>query len=298
MNNNPRPRSARGFTLIELLVVIAIIAILIALLLPAVQAAREAARRSTCKSQLKQIGIAFHNYHDIHNSFPQGVTRFQDSSGGTPTPTNFGWAWGARILAQLEQNNLFDNCNVGEVNPENREAQIRSIVEVYRCPSDTHGEYNDRQWTWRNNSTIDPATSNYVGMAGSNLDGYTNNGVLFMDSNIAFRDITDGTSNTILVGERAGRVGTLNYGAAVWAATGASQHHKDHLYDVLAQTGRRINWNGNESDHRHSALSSQHPGGVQVLLCDGSVRFLSENIEAVTYNRLGQRNDGQVVELP
>lgn len=207
-----------GFTLIELLVVIAIIAILIALLLPAVQQAREAARRSSCKNNLKQIGLALHNYHDTYNMFPMGGYR-----GNTNEES---WGWGAYLLPQLEQQTLFDQIQVNNLRltqvmaDPNLRTFTATPLTVFICPSDT-GRNGIMDGPRLNSSSgrhfnglsgvgtgFRVGKSNYIGVCGygdvSRFDGQTRrpDGILYLNSSIRFRDITDGTSNTFAVGER------------------------------------------------------------------------------------------------
>ena len=218
---------ARGFTLIELLVVIAIIAILIALLLPAVQQAREAARRTQCKNHLKQIGLAFHNYHDTCNTFPPGMI------GG------WGHDWGTYILGHLEQGALANTVpwseegNWYDTDPASLALQnlARAQIPVFRCPSQPGPDTED--WTitgrfrsnYMGNSGSDAATDNYAGS--TVIDMTRSNGVLLASKcwtgwrTIRMRDITDGTSNTFLAGE------------AVYASTvaeGCDRCHRFVLY--------------------------------------------------------------------
>ena len=225
-------KSRRGFTLIELLVVIAIIAILVALLLPAVQQAREAARRSQCKSNMKQIGIALHNYHDTMRTLPPGFVRWHGSrncrntSGGSNTGDTAGnrgnWAWGAYVLPYMDLANLYETIEVGNgslstaMNSATKRDEMRKPIASWRCPSDTGGPLCDnarRPRRLSSNTRTALARSNYVGSNSSrsircaqgNPDARAN-GIFFMDSSVKFRDIVDGTSNTLAVGERASRV--------------------------------------------------------------------------------------------
>ncbi len=313
----------KGFTLIELLVVIAIIAILVALLLPAVQQAREAARRSQCKNNLKQIGLALHNYHDTHGRFP---------AGGTPNSLHFGnsntnsdtWGWGAMILPQMEQAALYDQLNVGQQRFETAvldpvlQPLMQTPIPGYLCASDSSKQLNDeRPFPLANpiTGTNYIATSNYVGSNG--FSNSSSEGVLFFESSISFRDITDGTSNTFFVGERATNdiAGTGRHGAALWAGTGMlgsslTGTPNSDLFAILFTAAHNINSGkrsiGLPSYSPQWGTSSQHKGGAQFLLCDGSVRFISENIEsegsgssAVSayglYQKLAVRDDGQVI---
>jgi len=316
----------RGFTLIELLVVIAIIAVLIALLLPAVQQAREAARRSQCKNNLKQLGLAFHNYHDTHKSFPPGVVlQTSDSNykgdGSNGTQSVESWGWGAFLLPYLEQPALYNQGNIGSG------GKLESVVStvplvslpVYRCPSDPAPiiRTGNPQAHW--------ATANYKGNCGHRTCIFSENvggtirpvafggsndfgGLLRMDSNIKMRDVTDGTSNTIMAGEIAWQKGTITYQAAVWA--GCLQGEQGNCADDVVASGRApINSQSTNQEALHESFSSQHTGGAQFLFCDGSVHFISENVNYIsndllngngsavdsTYEQLLNRFDNQVV---
>ena len=158
------PRARRGFTLIELLVVIAIIAILIALLLPAVQQAREAARRASCKNNLKQIGLALHNYHDVHSAFPSGwigVTNEQPSVLGAS-----GFAWGTMVLPYLDQGPLYGKFNLSNpLDASPNRALITQHLTVYQCPSDPKPE--TFKTPDQNGNPIEMATANYAGVFGT-----------------------------------------------------------------------------------------------------------------------------------
>ena len=301
----------RGFTLVELLVVIAIIGILIALLLPAVQAAREAARRSQCSNNLKQLGLGVHNYHDTFKTLPPSAAvnmSYVPTGYSDPTQPN-GWGWGALILPFVEQSALHEQCGVAQGVPmDQRLTEVKTVLNGFRCPSDTGPEHNHRHWTWEKTGT-DPAMSNYVAMAGTEMWPSRNNGLFFVNARLGFRDCQDGTSNTIALGERAYEVTNVRYGAAVWAGTVVANNVKDRKLDVGAMSRQSINCPGSIADWngRELTLASNHPGGAQVCLMDGSVRFLSETIEHTradvddndpidsTYERLIARNDGQPI---
>jgi prepilin-type N-terminal cleavage/methylation domain-containing protein len=288
----PTGRSRRGFTLIELLVVIAIIAILIALLLPAVQQAREAARRTECKNNLKQIGIALHNHHDVRKELPAGLAR---CTGATCTGNDRGMGWGAYLLPFIEQNNLADNIKTmtlaGQKNAAgeqvsllcecptgNPQQQLRTIIKAYQCPS---AAMPDR-------SNDNCARSNYNGCAGGNF----NNGVLNQDgATVSFRDITDGLSNTITVVEVATAPGAGSAAFPRWP--GASDDNRNTALRQLDATHLP-----NGTSNPNGCSSSFHPGGVQVLAGDGAVHFISENVNPTTWLDLGRRADGTVAQFP
>jgi prepilin-type N-terminal cleavage/methylation domain-containing protein len=340
--------SKRGFTLIELLVVIAIIAILIALLLPAVQQAREAARRTQCKNNLKQIGLAFHNYHDVFNTFPPGFVSKTPPTTSANSVERGLYSWGAFILPQIEQANIYSTLNVGNTLLEQNLATaaglaaLQTPLPAFRCPSDVGpvlNNFNDalsddpaqnaNQYvahvTSNGTDRIAIATSNYV-MAASTSDSTTPPvyaaqygpplGVGFINSKINFRDITDGTSNTILAGERAWRFNNLTIGAAnalgFSAETNlAASNMRTAALSALAIGYDGINYSATNRVHQRRSFSSNHVGGVQFVMCDGAVRFISQNIDyqklsvttapypdgfvTTTFARLLCRNDGQVV---
>jgi prepilin-type N-terminal cleavage/methylation domain-containing protein/prepilin-type processing-associated H-X9-DG protein len=288
----PRPsilKLRRGFTLIELLVVIAIIAILIALLLPAVQQAREAARRTECKNKLKQIGIALHNYHDVNKTFPAGYYK--------EPAVDKGWGWGTSILPMIEQKNLFDQLDPAvNLIPGDQAgltpaagtpgALVQTELAAYRCPSDGGAAINT--------SRGDHATSNYVGVTGDTNVSSGGNGTFYQNSQIGLRDMTDGSSNTAVVGERVkGLANGVTYLGAVWSGhAGSGSGYAATMRSLDGTPALRINGTDN------MAFSSQHPGGAQFVFGDGSVHFLSENVSAATLTDLAQRNDGNVVTLP
>ena len=281
-------RRSRGFTLIELLVVIAIIAILIALLLPAVQQAREAARRTQCKNNLKQIGLALHNYHDIYNTFPIGA----QVAGANEEM----WGWGASILPQIEQQNLFNELGVGDrrmsdvLADANLRVSLQTTLEPFICPSDpagplmSGGQLNGGSGrNMRGNggapAAFRVAKSNYIGNCGYNDVNRQNangkRGVFQVGDNYKMRDIIDGTSNTIAVGER-----TTFCASGSWAGnrnpTGGGPQGADY---TLGRVSIPINIGDNRNHWCTEGFDSAHTGGAQFLFCDGSVHFLSENID-------------------
>ncbi len=265
-----RRRKRNGFTLIELLVVMALIASLIAFLLPAVQQVREAARRLQCRNNLRQIGLALHNYHDTHSCFPFG------SLVATAVTKETGWAWGTMVLPFLDQTPLYQQLSPnGDNAPTVPTHQSKTVLPIFLCPSDASPEWNEQKGGH--------AKSNFVGMFGSNKDlSDVGNGMFFYNSSTKTRDIIDGMSNTIAAGERSwdglvhptidansvGRIGSI------WVANLVGNRHDVISWcDPLLATDQRINGS------HPNAYSSLHEGGCHFLFADGSVHFLSENID-------------------
>ena len=309
----------RGFTLIELLVVIAIIAVLIALLLPAVQAAREAARRIQCTNNLKQVGIALHNYHGSVGAFPPGLISRPGLDGDNSGP---GWGWAAMALQQVEQGSIYNAINFSlaiEV-PANQTARLTKI-NMYICPSDASFQPqftvvdDSTTGTTLGNPICDVASSNYVGCFGkgdvSSLypfsptdspPGRDNGEGLFMrNKSITIAQITDGTSNTLAVGEKSQNLARATWNGAISRAAvpitelkaenGLSPESGDAL--VIAHTGEL---DGPNSKPAHAdQFWSRHPGGGQFLFADGSVRFLKEKRPLAILQALGTRQGGEVL---
>lgn len=284
----------RGFTLIELLVVIAIIAILIALLLPAVQQAREAARRSSCKSQLKQLGVALQNYHETLGMFPpQEVV---SDCHIRNTCNEWGWKsgnWITLILPYIDEGGQYAKIDFGKRHnetPEN-DAAFRRPYDTFLCPSNPKGQGTLLQ----GNAHI----VHYYAMIGAvqppggqerhywargDMTNSDRRGIMYHNSSTRIRDVIDGTSNTVIVNEARGyQPASLTNIAQVADGRGLKFAHCSH-------SGTRIN-----SIWRWFAPSSFHEGGIHVAMADGSVRFLSENIDATTWRDLGAMADGNTV---
>ncbi len=312
-----------AFTLIELLVVIAIIATLVAILLPAVQQAREAARRSTCKNNLKQLGIALHNYHDTYNTLPPG--HVLDPLSGDDQGH---WIWSAMILPFVEQGGLYDALRVGNLPASQSLAMNTSIMQqtipVFRCPSDAGPSVFT---TARLGYTFDavPASGTTVNDVGVTVTNYVlNNNVAYQRSRPAttptsgisgatgpfwenskcrFADITDGPSNTFLAGERAYLVHNENaYAAMLLAIRGnlaagqgptafdksGNTASNQGMYSYSSTTYFGINpiisiFASGDQDYVRAGYSSQHQGGSQFLMGDGAVVFISQNIDNSGY---------------
>jgi len=328
---NSADRVRRGFTLIELLVVIAIIAILVALLLPAVQQAREAARRSQCKNALKQIGLGLHNYHDVHGKMPPGyVSRGVSMTDPASTETALGFSWATMILPFVDQEPLYAQFNFSEdADAAQNLVHGQTPLSSFRCPSDPSQDrftMVDSGGATINDPTGSPLqlpTSNYVGIIGygslSMTPGNpTGRGILYRNSSVEFRDITDGLSNTIMAGERASKhkfdvnnpsmevdsnstwyaaiPGIAPRSAGMMMMPMMTEASPSLILGHVGQPGmmgmmamHSVHNNTNHIVH----FSSRHVGGSHFLLADGHVIFLSENIAYDTFRYLGTRDDGE-----
>lgn len=348
MKTSPRNRRSKAFTLIELLVVIAIIAILIALLLPAVQQAREAARRTQCKNNLKQIGLAMHNYHDVYNTFPHNQNRWNNGViNNNQIPQ---WSWLVAILPYIEQANLYKSFSydvlvadgsggtiLGDRNHNGigiNTALSQTPMPAYICPSSPHPILRTGQTNggYRWNGTTTKAGTDYVGNLGHFWGGWKDcgavpdslvndalpgnlgtrggagtpwvngedpnhqsrtNGVFRYSGSQSIRDIVDGTANTVGVFEnmhwRGGNGATFDFNNSSysgWVSPLAAVHT---MRNPINNTNP--NWLQGANDLRCESPSSFHTGGIQVTLCDGSVRFLSENLDHGVRYKIGVRND-------
>jgi prepilin-type N-terminal cleavage/methylation domain-containing protein/prepilin-type processing-associated H-X9-DG protein len=341
-----RFRTAAGFTLIELLVVIAIIAVLIALLLPAVQAAREAARRAGCVNNLKQIGLALHNYEEAFTVFPPGyVTAVnpsvidacdQDRELQNGVDLGTGWAWGSMILPLLEQQPLYNsiNFNLSVAYHDNDTCSLTALA-VYLCPSDDGPSvvpvFEDppdpaNPGSFNATHIVDTLSrGNYVGMWGlgeicaqsgatdtPNNNGLrplgTHAGIFYRNSSTRISAITDGTSNTIAIGERSHNLSYVTWvarsingwlGKTSLAEGGTDQFNpspEECWTQILGPCGledglRTIN---NPEAHVEDYWS-RHSGGANFTFADGSVHFLKSSINPTPWRALATRNFGEVI---
>ena len=295
----------RAFTLIELLVVIAIIAMLIALLLPAVQQAREAARRSQCKNNLKQLGIALHNYADQHNTLPPGYVSSFTSTGDD---LGAGWGWAAMLMPQLDQAPAFQSINFSLGIEVSANANVRiQTFPVLLCPSDdARGQWPAKHYDPATGTPLsaicDVGSSNFVGMYGVSEPGVDGEGLFFRNSGVTFRDITDGLSQTIAVGERSHRLGEATWTGSVTGALlagdpsdGIGQVVPEHGSGmVLGHAGERHGPGDPRSD-ANQFYSRHSGGGVHFLFADGHVSSLGTSLDYHTYTALATRAGGEVV---
>ena len=309
--NPSRLPCRRGLTLIELLVVIAIIVMLIALLLPAVQAAREMARRARCMNNLKQIGLAMHHYHDAVGGFPPGYVSLVP--GHQPTDLEFGpgWGWGTMVLPFIEQTPLYDAVNFNLPIPDPSSQTVRaSNLSVYLCPS-SDGAGPIRLSDSSGKSLVnDLSPGQYVASAGQFQVAdwpSDNNGVFFRNSRVGLRDITDGSSLTMMAGERSRTISDATWVGVVPSAAFCTKPARDYeecrpsYAMVLAHTGPTppggYTWVvvPNSKSAAADNFWSLHPGGCNFVFCDGSVRFLKETIDAEVFRSLSTRAGGEVI---
>ncbi len=306
----PLPTSRRAFTLVELLVVIAIIGVLVALLLPAVQAAREASRRIKCSNNLKQIGLAMHNYHDTHLAFPAGARVLNNLP------------WNVFILPQIEQQALYNQFDQGTgafnggANQEGPNKNIHATVRLnaYLCPSSVVNVFA----THPSSALLDGRRTfakHYFGVMGPKISGTTTGtyqfdpapagqggfalqGILGRDSRVRMANVTDGTSNTLLVGEISNPGGDggswvrgIAFGTTQSAATGMCSSKNINFGINVLLTPLSAN------QFNDISFASYHTRGAQFTLADGSVRYLSENINSAAYKAAASQDGGETEGL-
>lgn len=322
-----RRNPAAGFTLIELLVVIAVVGVLIALLIPAVQQARGASRRSQCRNNLKEIGLAMHHYHEVHRCLMPGWIQMKSASGYTvnPSPTGLqifpdyspAWGWAAFLLPYIEQMGIYQHTvgvdrRLEDFTGTGQHAMTR--IALFRCPSDPGPTIRGAEVNFLRTATSNYAASHghrylTTGEASQNAAGGKageTTGLFWGHSRTQLRDITDGASHTIAMGESRYYAGDLPIGAKAWA--GCAKAGDTDCVDDLSCSGRAaINTQSSNVDLQRESFSSVHTGGAHFLLADGSVRFISETIDYKTdgesnssvadstYEYLLNREDGATI---
>ncbi|MDR1491891.1 MAG: DUF1559 domain-containing protein [Planctomycetaceae bacterium] len=302
-----------AFTLVELLVVIAIIGVLIALLLPAVQAAREAARRMQCTNNMRQFGIALHNYHDTFNRLPAAWFGYESGTNRPYALGNPGWSWAASILPYVEQGNVQNNLvhfDKPVSDPENEQAR-QTALRLFRCPSDS-GNTNftieefealhehEEEEEEHDDSGLDDmvfATANYVASFGTADTEeaedcpagtlFKTDGAFYHNSCLGLQAFTDGLSNTFFIGERASRIGK-----STWVGMPAGDGCFPSL--LVGTTHDAFCKQDGGSSH---GFSSEHHGGANFTFGDGSVHFLSETISVGILRALSTRNGGETSQF-
>ena len=314
----------KGFTLVELLVVIAIIGILIGLLLPAVQAAREAARRMECLNNLKQIGIALHNYHDVNGAFTSAWRGYAADGKRPCVYGDPGWGWAAAILPFMEQTPLYSQIDIATSISTDKNKQARTLsLKAYRCPSEftqdetftlgdsgllhhhDHHDHDDEDHDGDHDheefESIVFAAANYIASVGTTdihdaedyeEDGlygntiFKTNGAFYHNSELGMNAFTDGTSNTIFVGERVAKREHFS----TWAGMPAG----DGCLPAIVAGSFHEGFNNEGEEH---GFSSAHSGGANFLYGDGSVKFISSTVNVDAIKALATRAGGETVSM-
>lgn len=316
-----RARPRPGFTLVELLVVIAIIGVLVALLLPAVQAAREAARRTDCNNKLKQLALAIHNHHDVNNSMPRSMSPNTFGYGAG----NNSWSWIARTLPFLEQSALYDATSAGsstvyafnaaQTQLPNGTQACASVLKFLQCPSDNtwgSGQSTNRanhggfmmgftcykgvcgsNWAWGTYTNTGPSGNNNGLDVGDGMFFRSDGGATIPSTAMTFASVTDGLSNTFMVGED---LPGLNQHCG-WAAANYSTGTCSIPLNNALKAGQPGFNNPGDWPNVYS-FRSRHPGGAQFAKGDGSVSFISQTIDLNLYRALATRAGNEAVAAP
>jgi prepilin-type processing-associated H-X9-DG protein/prepilin-type N-terminal cleavage/methylation domain-containing protein len=297
-----RKVSRTAFTLVEILVVVAIIGLLVALLFPAIMASRVAADRTRCSNQIHQIGIALLKYEGVHKVLPPGYVSKVDADGNDTGP---GWGWGSMILPEMEEGSVWRVIHF-ELPIEHPLNAVRvASLPGFFCPAD----FTKRTWQAKSRDTVgnplnlicEVAAANYVGMFGTSEPGVDGDGIFFRNSAVALKQITDGTSHTIAVGERAHQLGEATWTGAVTNAvlfpeennTASQPAPENSAGMVLGHAGEGIGPGGKGGDVNQ--FYSLHGAGANFLFADGHVRFLPADMDYKKYLALATRAGGETM---
>ncbi len=294
-------RRRNAFTLIELLVVIAIVGLLVALLLPAIQAAREAARRSQCGNHLRQIGVALQTYESAYRSLPSGYISQFTSDG---TDTGPGWGWAALLLNNVEENSLSGSIRFKLAIEDAANQQPRTMTPaIYLCPSDPipstwEALRNDPSQT----KICDVASANYVGVFGDAEPGIDGTGLFFRNSHVRFREITDGTSQTLAVGERSHALGQSTWVGSVTDALlapgppdGIGTYEFEHGSTMCLGEVDDAVTPGDPTAQNDMFHSMHSGGGANFVFADAHVTFLTMEMDPTIYRAMATRAGGESV---
>lgn len=304
MRTRSKAIQQQAFTLVELLVVIAIIGILIGMLLPAVQQVREAARRTQCANNIRQMSLALLNFESANMRFPNGWTS-ENNSNLLP-----GWAWSAQILPFLEQGNIASQISFqSAITSADNSFVLDQVIPSFLCPSDPDAEVLDfgtgggggvvsgpvgsgsgtRSVSASAPSTLLLARSNYSGVFGSievSEDPFRGDGIFFGNSRIRFNGINDGSSNTLLVGERRNDLGGVTWLGVI-----------PGIDEPFARIVGATDHAPNDPDDNFEDFRSYHPGGVNMGFADGSTQFITDAINESIFQALGTRSGGEVARF-
>lgn len=284
--------SRKGFTLIELLVVIAIIGILVGLLFPAVQSVREAARRTQCMNNVRQVALALHNHESAHKIYPPGWT----ATNPNVAPATPGWGWSYHVLANVEANTIFEQINPSlPINDPTHTSKefFTTVIPVFQCASDPapnvvnlYDHIEHHHGGVHHDEELLGGRSNYSGVFGSTeieASPFSGNGMFFGNSRIRQRDVLDGCSNTLMLGERRNDFGTLSW-------MGALEEADEPFSRVVGSADHTPNSReGHFEDFR-----SYHPQGANFAFADGSTTTLTNTIDIDVYRALSTRAGGEV----